>query len=134
ALVAAFPARLPARPGRVLAPGSALAAPTLADGLTRLGWTVERVATYTTGPLPAAPAALVADWPAYDAVVLTAGSVARAVHDLLGEPAGHTRLVALGEPTADAARATGLSVHAIAAAPDAAGVLAALVTALEEPA
>lgn len=131
-LVAALGHALGDGPGTVLAPGSALAEPTLADGLAARGWTVRRVATYTTEALPAAPASLVADWPAYDAVVLTAGSVARAVRSLLGPPAGHTRVVALGRPSADAARAAGLEVHAVATTPDADGVLAALIAALEE--
>lgn len=122
----------PGAGGTVLLPGSALAAPTLADALAARGWTVRRVATYTTEPLPAAPPELVAGWPGYDAVVVTAGSAARAVVDLLGPPAGHTRVVAFGRPSAEAASAAGLPVHAIAASPDADGVLAALITALEE--
>nr|WP_269779263.1 uroporphyrinogen-III synthase [Propioniciclava soli] len=131
---AALVGALPEGPGTVLTPGSQLAAPTLADGLSARGWRVHRVATYTTRPLPAAPAELVEAWPTYDAVVLTAGSVARAVADLLGEPSGHTRVVTLGAPSAAAARAAGLPVHATAASPDADGVLAALVDALQEPA
>ncbi len=119
-------------PGTILLPGSALAEPTLAEGLAARGWTVRRVATYTTETLPSALAGLVADWPAYDAVVVTAGSVARAAVQLLGPPAGHTRIVAFGRPSADAARAAGLPVHAVAATPDGDGVLAALIAALEE--
>jgi len=52
-------------------PQSQLAAPTLAQGLSQLGWQVDAVATYTTVPLPQLPAHLKTQWQAgaWDAVV-----------------------------------------------------------------
>ncbi len=127
-LVAVFPDG----PGSVVCAGSALARPALADGLRARGWDVTTVSTYTTDTLPVAPTGLPDVWPTYDAVLLTSGSVARALVALVGTPAPATRIVALGRPSAHVAREVGLPVHATAATPDGPGVLAALVAALEE--
>lgn len=118
--------------GRVLVPGSELARPTLAEGLRAKGWTVDIVASYTTASVDAAPDWLTEAWRqgGYDAVVLTAGSNARAVHDLLGLPPAGTRVVAFGRPSARAAAELGFVVDAVATTQDGAGVTAALLEAL----
>ena len=87
--------------GRVLVPGSALSKPDLPQGLRALGYQVEVLALYTMEPVPALPPRLVSAWQAGDfgLVVVTAGSVARAVDRLLGWPAA-TRVLAVGQPTA----------------------------------
>ena len=126
-LVALFPSGT----GRILIPGSALTGPDLADGLRALGWTVRSVATYTTRPLDAAPPALAEAWARgdFDAVVLTAGSVAGGVRTLLGTPPAATRVVAFGRPSATAAAELGFTVDAVAATQDGPGLVAALVAA-----
>jgi len=121
ALVAAFPPG----PGRVLLPGAAEPSAEPGRGLGERGWTVRHVAVYRTEPVAIAPGVL-ADWQAgrFDAFVVTAGSVARAAVRAAGLPG--PPVVALGEPSAAAARACGLVVAAIAGRPDAPGLLAAI--------
>lgn len=98
---------------RVLLPQSALAAPLLAEGLRGLGARVERVDAYTTRTVGAAdlPPGLVGRWRAggVDAVVVTAGSTARAVVELLGSAPPGTAVVTLGGPSRAAALAAGLA-------------------------
>lgn len=98
---------------RVLLPQSALAAPLLAEGLRGLGARVERVDAYTTRTVGAAdlPPGLVGRWRAggVDAVVVTAGSTARAVVELLGPAPPGTAVVTLGGPSRAAALAAGLA-------------------------
>lgn len=98
---------------RVLLPQSALAAPLLAEGLRGLGARVERVDAYTTRTVRAAdlPPGLVGRWRAggVDAVVVTAGSTARAVVELLGPAPPGTAVVTLGGPSRAAALAAGLA-------------------------
>ena len=130
------PARLRTAPEaarRVLLPASALADPTLADGLRRAGWEVEQVAAYTTVTADACdlPPDLEHAWAAggVDAVVLTAPSTTRAVLELLGPPPQGTGLVAIGATTAAATRELGLTVAAIAPSPTPEGVLHATIDA-----
>ena len=130
ALVAAFPCGS----GVVVAPGSALAKPTLADGLEAKGWRVETVPLYTVVPLRGQlPARVVEEWRGghFDVVVVTSGSVARAVGELLGYGAG-VRVVAFGDPSAGALRELGVEPDAVAASQDAAGVVEAIAS-LGEP-
>lgn len=123
-------AALPQDPASVLLAGSALASPRLADGLAERGWDVEVVHTYTTATVTDAPD--VRAWADYDAVLVTAGSIARAVVDLLGMPDPHVAVVTLGEPSAAASDAVGLRVDAVAATQDGPGVVDALIRALTE--
>ena len=120
--------------GRVLVPGSELSKPTLADGLAAKGWTVDAVPTYTTRTADAPPPDLLAAWRRgdFDAVVLTAGSTAQAVHDLLGLPPEGTAVVTFGHPSAEAAHELGFAVEAIAHTQDGEGLVAALVLALAD--
>ncbi|MFT3889694.1 MAG: uroporphyrinogen-III synthase [Arachnia sp.] len=123
ALVAAFPRGT----GLVIAPGSALAKPTLAEGLTAKGWRVETLPVYTAVPLRELPERLGDEWRGghFDVVVVTSGSVGRAVGELLGYRPG-TRVVALGPPSAAALRELGVEPHAVALTQDASGVVDAI--------
>ncbi|WP_366180794.1 uroporphyrinogen-III synthase [Actinomyces timonensis] len=133
--------------GRLLLPASAIADPALADGLREAGWLVEAVPAYSTRTAPAdsLPPGLARAWgspadPAsggFDAVVLLAGSGARALHELLGpppaRPAGagrRTAVVALGPSTAAEAARLGLGPDAVADSPTPHGVLSAVSAAI----
>ncbi|RPF23272.1 uroporphyrinogen-III synthase [Myceligenerans xiligouense] len=118
-LVAAFPeagsAGTPAEAGRrVLAPLGDLAADTLPDGLRAKGWLPRVVTAYHTVAREL-PRDVVdrAGAAGYDAVVVASGSAARQVAEQLGPQ----RVVAIGEPSARAARDAGHDVLAVAAAP-----------------
>lgn len=110
-------------------PQSQIAAPTLAQGLSRLGWQVDAVATYTTEPLPQLPAHLKTQWQAgaWDAVVVTAGSSAQALLQLLGPPPEKTAVVSIGKSTTARCRELGLRVDATAATPRAEHITQAII-------
>ena len=110
-------------------PQSQLAAPTLAQGLSQLGWQVDAVATYTTAPLPQLPAHLKTQWQAgaWDAVVVTAGSSAQALRQLLGPPPEETAVVSIGQSTSARCRELGLRVDATAATPRAEHITQAII-------
>lgn len=110
-------------------PQSQLAAPTLAQGLSQLGWQLDAVATYTTKPLPQLPAHLKTQWQAgaWDAVVVTAGSSAQALLQLLGPPPEKTAVVSIGKSTTARCRELGLRVDATAATPRAEHITQAII-------
>ena len=110
-------------------PQSQLAAPTLAQGLSQLGWQVDAVATYTTEPLPQLSAHLKTQWQAgaWDAVVVTAGSSAQALLQLLGPPPEKTTVVSIGKSTTARCRELGLRVDATAATPRAEHITQAII-------
>lgn len=110
-------------------PQSQLAAPTLAQGLSQLGWQVDAIATYTTVPLPQLPAHLKTQWQAgaWDAVVVTAGSSAQALLQLLGPPPEKTAVVSIGQSTTARCRELGLRVDATAARPRAEHITQAII-------
>lgn len=110
-------------------PQSQLAAPTLAQGLSQLGWQLDAVATYTTKPLPQLPAHLKTQWQAgaWDAVVVTAGSSAQALLQLLGPPPEKTAVVSIGQSTTARCRELGLRVDATAARPRAEHITQAII-------
>ncbi|WP_435738035.1 uroporphyrinogen-III synthase [Cellulosimicrobium sp. PMB13] len=114
----------------VLLPQGDLAAPTMADGLRDLGLTPHVVTVYRTVAHDLDPD-VVAAWHAgeVDAVVLTSGSVAREVARQLG-PRDDVAAVAIGEPTARAARAVGLRLDAVADRPTDDALATALTTVL----
>lgn len=114
------------REGRVLLPLGDLAGPTLADGLASLGWTPDVVTAYRTvrTDLPADVARR-----AYDVVVVSSGSVAREVARQVGTRAP---VVAIGRPSAEAAREAGLTVAAVAEHPTDEALAAAVTTVLSE--
>lgn len=122
-------ATAPVAPPTIYLPQSQLAAPTLAQGLSQLGWQVDAVATYTTVPLPQLPAHLKTQWQAgaWDAVVVTAGSSAQALLQLLGPPPEKTAVVSIGQSTSARCRELGLRVDATAATPRAEHITQAII-------
>ena len=117
---------------RVLVPRGDLAAPTLATGLRARGWTVEEIVAYRTVPGPQPDDATRADWSdgRIGAVVLTSGSSARNLTEMLGPPPPGTLVVCLGPSTAAVAERIGLDVAAVATEQTPTGLVAALVAAL----
>lgn len=112
---AAMVAEWPEAGRSVLLPQSAIAEPTLADGLTARGLMVTAVAAYEIRPL---------SWTEgirqqlgsgeFAAVLLTSASIARAVSDQ-GDPVPAATVIAcIGQSTAAGARSAGLTVHTIA--------------------
>ncbi len=126
---AASTATTPTTPPTICLPQSQLAAPTLAQGLSQLGWQLDAVATYTTVPLPQLPAHLKTQWQAgaWDAVVVTAGSSAQALLQLLGPPPEKTAVVSIGQSTTARCRELGLRVDATAATPRAEHITQAII-------
>lgn len=126
-------ATTPTTPATICLPQSQLAAPTLAQGLSQLGWQVDAVATYTTVPLPQLPAHLKTQWQAgaWDAVVVTAGSSAQALLQLLGPPPEKTAVVSIGKSTTARCRELGLRVDATAATPRAEHITQAIINLFE---
>lgn len=122
-------ATAPVAPPTICLPQSQLAAPTLAQGLSQLGWQVDAVATYTTTTLTQLPAHLKTQWQAgaWDAVVVTAGSSAQALLQLLGPPPEKTAVVSIGQSTTARCRELGLRVDATAATPRAAHITQAII-------
>lgn len=122
-------ATAPVAPPTICLPQSQLAAPTLAQGLSQLGWQVDAVATYTTAPLTQLPAHLKTQWQAgaWDAVVVTAGSSAQALLQLLGPPPEKTTVVSIGQSTTARCRELGLRVDATAATPRAEHITQAII-------
>lgn len=122
-------ATAPVAPPTICLPQSQLAAPTLAQGLSQLGWQVDAVAAYTTVPLPQLPAHLKTQWQAgaWDAVVVTAGSSAQALLQLLGPPPEKTAVVSIGQSTTARCRELGLRVDATAATPRAEHITQAII-------
>ncbi|WP_334172724.1 uroporphyrinogen-III synthase [Sinomonas sp.] len=140
---------------RVLLPQSDLAAPTLAEGLEARGWAVDTVTAYRTVDYPAdpqrrltaelavgaEPAVAVVLTPdearaqlaegTLDAVVAASPSAARRIHATL-RPLEGTRLVAIGQPTAEELRSLGVVVAATAERPTPEGIVAAAIHALSE--
>ncbi len=123
---AALAAAWPAGAGRVAIPGARDSAPALAEGLRAKGWTVTAFPVYDVAPVSRVDPAVAAAWlgGALDVFVVTAGSVARAARDLLGP--GGPPVIALGEPSARAAREAGFDVHGVSGDADPAAVVAAL--------
>lgn len=122
-------ATAPVAPPTICLPQSQLAAPTLAQGLSQLGWQVDAIATYTTVLLPQLPAHLKTQWQAgaWDAVVVTAGSSAQALLQLLGPPPKKTAVVSIGQSTSARCRELGLRVDATAATPRAEHITQAII-------
>nr|WP_246256705.1 uroporphyrinogen-III synthase [Isoptericola halotolerans] len=110
----------------VLLPLGDLARPTLRDGLTALGWTPDVVTAYRTvrSELPADVVHA-----RYDVIVVTSGSVAR---EIAAQYGATSPVVAIGRPSADAAREAGLSVAAVADRPTDAALAATVTTVLKE--
>ena len=129
ALVAEFPPG----PGRVLAPLGNLAAPVLPTGLAKQGWEVDVIEAYRTVAGAGLSAAVRAELMAggFDAVVLTSGSVAERFAASVPRLPARTRVVAIGDTTAAAARVAGVHVSAVAAQASYDGVVDSLVASLK---
>lgn len=113
---------------RVLVPHADLAAPTLTTGLRARGWEVDDVVAYRTVRGPDPDPAVHEDWTAgrLDAVLLTSGSTARNLLDLLGAPPAGTVVCCIGPSTAAEAARLGLHVDAVAEEQTPAGLVTAL--------
>lgn len=118
--------------GRVWLPCSALAKPTLARELENLGWQVTRSDIYTMRPTDQLDSDIASAFHRgqFDAIVITSGSVARALVQRVGHAGPGTAVVTIGEPSAKAVRAGGGIVAAIAPEPTPAGIVQALSAAL----
>lgn len=115
---------------RVLLPVSALAAPTVAEGLAALGCGVTRIDLYTTEPLDELPTVIAQAWPAFGAVVVTSSSVAWALDALLRasglEWKTRQHPIAMGAPTACTLEQLGHPASAVASAPTPEAILTAV--------
>jgi uroporphyrinogen-III synthase len=131
-LVAAFPDPAVTDPETpsVLLPLGDLARPTLDEGLAARGWVPHVVTAYRT-VRHTLPAEVVdrARSGGFDVVVVSSGSVAREVAAQAGTG---TPVVAIGGPSADAARDAGLRVAAVATRPTDDALAAAVEQALSE--
>lgn len=128
-LVAEWPDKeWPDKQGRVLIPQSAIAEPTLAEGLIGLGLTVDTVAAYRTNAV-ALGGGIVREVTSgqIGAILLTSGSIAREVAAQCYPVPAQTVVVCIGESTAAAARKAGLSVAAVAATSSADSLVASLI-------
>lgn len=119
--------------GRVLAPLGNLAASVLSDGIAAKGWQVSTVEAYRTidgAGVGRATREQLAEGE-FDAVLLTSGSVARRFAATSPELPEHTLVIAIGDTTAATARAAGVNVSAVAAAPSYDGIVESLLQALD---
>jgi uroporphyrinogen-III synthase len=118
---------------RVLLPASSAAAPTVREGLERLGMEVEQVDAYhpSSAPLPPRITSDLAGGE-IDAIVLTSSMIARRAAAIGVHP--RTAVVVIGRPTQEAAEAAGLRVDARAEHPDAPSLARAVHLALARPA
>lgn len=114
-------------PVRILLPVSEIAGTVFERALREAGHRVDRVTAYRTLPAPETPeaAAMVAAGECA-AILVTSGSIAREVARRFAPLPTHTRLIAIGHPTARALRDAALHVDAIADPHTADGLLAAL--------
>ena len=112
--------------GRVIIPGSDLSSTALVDGLRDKGYDAEALPVYTVDPVLAPSPHLASEWGngQFDAVIVTSGSVARAIDELLGWPSG-IRVLAFGQPTAATLAELGIAA-AVSPGQDPASVVRAL--------
>lgn len=124
---AALAAVWPRGTGRVLIPGAQASARTLPARLADKGWDVTTVAVYRTVPRREVPPEIAGRsvTGTYLALVVTAGSVADAAASLVSVS---MPVVAIGEPSAVAARRAGFRRVELARSSSAADVLAAVVS------
>jgi uroporphyrinogen-III synthase len=127
ASAAGLVAALPDTDGLVVHPRSALAAPTLVDGLRERDILVVDAVAYRTVGTGDQPIALD---PAPDVVLVTSGSVAREVARRLTPLDPRTRIACIGPGTATETRDAGLPVHLVAAERSTEALLDAVVESL----
>lgn len=104
---------MPAGPGRVLLPQADRARPVLARGLREKGWTVDAVVAYRTAPIKPSSDLLNAATSA-DAIAFTSASTVTSYFEAAGSDAIPAVVVCIGPVTAEAARASGIDVSAVA--------------------
>ncbi len=114
--------------GRMVILRGDLAGHVVSDTARRLGWQVEEVTVYETRLRPPTPDQIDAVRHA-DAVLLASGSAAQAWATAVATGPGPWRAVAIGPPTATAARAVGFTVVAVADPHSVPGLVAATVAA-----
>ncbi len=124
-LVEVFPRPYAAGTGAVVVVQASGGAPTLVDGLGRLGWVVERIDTHEAVPLVPTSADQLQALRAH-AVLFTSGSQARAWVEVFGTTAPAVVAV-IGPQTAAESEAAGLKVSVVAADHSLAGSVDALV-------
>jgi uroporphyrinogen-III synthase len=120
-------------PLRVLTLRSELAKPTLTDGLTALGHTVQSVVAYRTVGIPVAEQ-VVSDVASgrITAILITSGSVAEQVQQQLGPVPESTLVAAIGPRTAADSNAYGLRVDVVAPDRTAESLVAVVARAAEQ--
>jgi uroporphyrinogen-III synthase len=118
-------ADFPAGPGRILLPQADAARPVLADGLAAAGWVVDAIVAYRTVAADAPPA-LLERARAADAITFTSGSTVAGYLAAAGDDAVPPVVACIGPVTADAARAAGVAVAAVATEHTIDGLIAAL--------
>jgi uroporphyrinogen III methyltransferase/synthase len=130
-LVEAF-GKLDRPPRRVLVPASALAPPTLADGLRALGATVDQRIAYRTSTPEDLKSRLEETLASgIDLVLFASPSAVQGFTDALGGGAAGLPAVVIGPTTAASARLAGMQVLAVADPSTVEGLAAAAVRALE---
>ncbi|WGD37823.1 uroporphyrinogen-III synthase [Lysinibacter sp. HNR] len=107
--------------------GSQLSPPTLADGIHKLGLSVQRVEAYQTVPVRLSPEERqrVTDG-GVDVILITSASVATQVAEQLAPLPHTTQLVCIGESSARACTALGLAVATVARVQSVPGMLEVL--------
>jgi len=125
---AALASNWPAGTGRVAIPGAVASAQQLPRALRARGWEVVEVGIYRTSPVASLPSSVVATWRdgGYDALVVTAGSVARSASGLLGTG---VPVVAVGERSARESERLGFGPVVVARTPSGHDVVSALAVA-----
>lgn len=119
---------------RVLLPVSELASDEVESALAAEGHRVERVTAYRTLPAPRNPwVERAVGAGAVDAILVSSGSAARELAARFAPLPEGTAVVAIGDPTAAALAAAGLTPAAIAVEHTAAGLLDALERMLDRP-
>ncbi|MFD1715194.1 uroporphyrinogen-III synthase [Amnibacterium flavum] len=100
---------------RILALRSDIAKPVLTDGLRAIGHDVDSVIAYRTVGVPVDPS-VVANVAAgaFQAILVTSGSVAGQIHEQFGDIPESTLVACIGPRTASDARAVGLRVDLVA--------------------
>jgi len=106
-----------------------LAGPTVTDAARHLGWDTEEVTVYATRLRPPG-ADEIAVAARADALLFASGSAALAWTGSIGNGPGTWRAVAIGPPSAAAARSVGFTVIAVADPHSVAGLVAATVAAV----
>lgn len=120
---------IPAGPGRVLLPQADRARPVLARGLREKGWTVDAVVAYRTVPVEP-PRDLLNAAMSADAIAFTSASTVTSYFESAGSDAVPAVVVCIGPVTAEAARAAGIDVTAVAEPHTLDGLVAAVASAV----